>query len=674
MDLALPVAKFDFSFTLTEREGEWTVRVQFATDLFDDWFVEGLIDGFECLLEAMGDRPHASLSDLPVVGSSHCAQIRRLNQTDRQLQCSSVLERFAAVTRSMGGSVALVDGNRSISFSALDDEATRLARFLRSVGVGPEDKVGVALPRSSDLVAALLGTMKAGGAYVPLEPSLPRRRLEAMIADANVRVVVTSRAFAALFSETRVICIDDPTDSAAVAACTHGALPDIHGDSLAYVLFTSGSTGNPKGVMISHRSLLNIVESFAGLLGTSSHDAFAWWTPASFDIAGLEVFLPLATGGRCVVVPSDLDGDDLWKIVRENRCTVVQTTPSRWRIAVEAGDPESGLTYLCGGELLGQDLANRLCELGGSTWNVYGPTETTIWSTAGVVDPSHPAQIGSPLANTVTYVTDRAGGIAPLGVPGELLIGGLGVARGYLGHPRLTAERFVPDPFSGQSGARLYRTGDEVRLRPDHLLEFLGRRDHQVKLRGHRIELREIESVLAALDGIRDAVVVVRGAGDAKFLAAFYTTDKPEINERDIRQALAQELPDYMLPARLVALEALPLTPNGKVDRAALPDVDLRHASTPEQDAPTTPAQCTIAQIWQDLLGVDGIGIHDDFFALGGHSLTATRAIARIRQEMNVDVGVQDIFESPTIQQLAALVGRSDRGPYVPIPRRATRG
>ncbi|HSU81114.1 MAG TPA: non-ribosomal peptide synthetase, partial [Thermoanaerobaculia bacterium] len=441
---------------------------------------------------------------------------------------------------------------------------------------------------------------------------------------------------------------------------------EVDGASLAYVLYTSGSTGRPKGVQVPHGALANFLLSMRERPGLSAADVLLAVTPVSFDIAGLELYLPLIAGARVVIAGREeaADGARFQGLLARSGATVMQATPATWRLLVESGWRGDGrLKVLCGGEALPEALAEQLLERAGEVWNLYGPTETTVWSTVERVTAGRRPTLGRPIANTQAYVLEASGEPAPVGVPGELLIGGEGVARGYFGRPDLTAERFVPDSFRG-GGARLYRTGDLVRFRAGGEFEFLGRIDFQVKVRGYRIELGEIEAVLGRHPAVAQAVVTAQGGGtgDARLVA--YVVAAPA-EDLDLRAFVREHLPEYMVPAAVVTLDAFPLTPNGKVDRKALPEPEARPRVATEYVAPATAAEATLAEIWQTVLGLERVGTQDNFFDLGGDSIKGVRIIACASAE-GLQLSVDQLFKHQTIAELARRVNELAAIPEVP--------
>ncbi|HXN31046.1 MAG TPA: amino acid adenylation domain-containing protein [Polyangiaceae bacterium] len=541
------------------------------------------------------------------------------------------------------------------------------------MGVGPGSLVGLCVERSPEMVVGLLGILKAGGAYVPLDPAYPIERLSFMVRDSRMTTLVTQgRVRAELPLEVRDVVLLESVEA------RRDPVPDSGGatpNDPAYVIYTSGSTGIPKGVLVPHRSVVNFLASVREAPGMTASDVLLAVTTLSFDIAVLELYLPLTVGAKVIVASREVasDGAALLAAVRAHGVTIMQATPSTWRLLLAAGWSRSEpVKVLCGGEALPIDLARELVQRSPSVWNMYGPTETTVWSTRWRVDERvERVLIGKPLANTGLYVLDARGQRVPTGVIGELFIGGAGVTLGYHDRAQLTAERFLPDPFRG-GDARMYKTGDLVRILADGNVECLGRNDSQVKLRGFRIELGEIENVLAQHRDVSQAVAIVREdrPGDARLVAylAFHPNTSP--NDAELRAHLKKTLPEYMLPQHFVRLDPIPLLPNGKVNRRALPAPELDQGRSDEAFvAPRTPTEEMLATLWQEVLAIGRISVHDDFFALGGHSLLATQVIARLRRDRGLDVSFRKMFEAPTIEKLAALIDASGAPAALPQSR-----
>lgn len=596
------------------------------------------------------------------------AQTRALPEKDATAtEC--IHELFATQAAATPNSIAVVCGPGRLTYRDLEIRSNRLANRLRSIGIGPDTLVGVCLDRSLEMVISLLAVLKAGGAYVPLDPSFPGERLSFMLADSEVAVLITRGDLPSVAEadRTKLICLDrdwSGIEQESPDCPRGGATPG----NLAYVIYTSGSTGVPKGVAIEHRSVVNFLGSMRIEPGISESDRLLAVTTLSFDIAGLEIFLPLIAGARVVIAPQSAlgDGSTLARLLKDSQATMMQATPVTWRLLLDSGwDGLPRIKMLCGGEALSGELANRLLATGGVLWNLYGPTETTIWSTVHRVAPGdRVVSIGMPIANTQVHILNEDRKPAPPGIAGELYIGGDGVAREYWKQPELTAKRFLPDPF--RPGNRMYRTGDLVRRLSDGTLEHLGRNDRQIKLRGFRIEPGEIEAALERLPGVRQAVVELRedDPGDPR-LTAYIVSDPPG-DAAAMREALALGLPGHMVPSAFVFLNAIPLTPNRKVDRKALPAPPVPSAAA---SIATSPDACgtdgtvnRLGAIWRALLKMPEIGMHDDFFALGGHSLLIVQLQSRIRQQFSQELSIPELFQRPTIAALAELLDANRNG------------
>ncbi|HKM55690.1 MAG TPA: amino acid adenylation domain-containing protein, partial [Isosphaeraceae bacterium] len=629
---------------------------------------------YQRLLEGIVADPGQPISQLPLLTEDERHQMLvEWNDTARGYPADRCVHQlFEEQVGRTPEAVAVVFENQQLTYRELNARSNQLARHLRSLGVGPEVLVGLYLERSLEMVFGLMGVLKAGGAYLPLDPSYPADRLGFMLDDARPRVVLTQRSLADALPPhaSAVVCLDAPIAQTAMSpadSSNRGDGPrEVLGkpspDSLAYVLYTSGSTGRPKGVQIPQRAVVNLLTSMRREPGLVPEDTFLAVTTLSFDIAALELFLPLTTGACVVIATHEVaaDGRRLARLLEESSATVMQATPATWRMLLGAGwggNPK--LKVLCGGEALPRDLAERLLPLCAELWNLYGPTETTIWSAAWRVSPGQPILLGRPIANTQFYVLDRLHRPVPVGVPGELFIGGEGLARGYLNQPELTAERFIANLFRPDSSARLYRTGDCVRYRPDGCLEYLGRLDHQVKVRGHRIELGEVEVVLGQHPQVRERVVVARrdSSGENRLVAYVVPRDSVALTYGQLRDYLKPKLPAYMIPSALVVLDALPLTANGKLDRRALPEPGGEGAVVSGgYAAPRTKVEERLALMWAEVLGLERVGIHDNFFELGGHSLMATGLFSRIEAEFERLIPLASLFRAQTIAELADVL------------------
>jgi len=680
--LALPgrPAQLDLTLVAAELDGRLGLSLQYDADLFDAATAARTLGHFQTLLLAAADEPGRRLSALPLLTAAERWQLAAWNETaavvPREPGAHHVHQMIAAQARRTPAATAVLWEDRRLSYAELVERAGRLARTLVRLGVRRGALVGHLCERSPEMLVGLLGALEAGGAYVPLDPAYPRERLAWMLEDAwkglepgGRPVLLTERGLLGALSgllpglaaDPHVVCLDDRAPAEEEGADSPGVETDPA--DLAYVIYTSGSTGRPKGVAIPHGAVVNFLASMARQPGLAAGDVLVAVTTVSFDIAGLELYLPLTVGGSVVIASRETaaDGALLAAALDRYGATALQATPATWRLLLDAGwRGRPGLKLLCGGEALPRDLADRLLPLGAELWNVYGPTETTIWSACHRVEPGAAAvPVGRPIANTSLYVADRGFAAAPVGVPGELLIGGAGLARGYLGRPDLTAERFLPDPWAAQPGARLYRTGDLARFRPDGAVECLGRLDHQVKIRGHRIELQEIEARLALHPAVRQGVVEARGEPGEQALVG-YLVASHEVPPGELRAFLRETLPDSMVPARWVFLEALPLTPNGKVDRKSLPAPPAPNTGRPAGAVSAAPAgeiERTVAAIWQEVLGVEHVGRDASFFDLGGHSLLLARVQARLRDRLGADLRLVELFRYPTVKALAGRLG-----------------
>ncbi|MFE0589823.1 amino acid adenylation domain-containing protein [Micromonospora echinospora] len=682
--------KFDLTLTVEDRPDGLTGRITYRTDLYDPARVAGFADRYLTLLAAALDRPDRPVDELPMLDAGERERLLRAgDDSDLPLPpVATVGELLDHYPPADVDAVAVAGPDGVLTRRDLVLRANRIAHLLRRHGVGPDTPVGLCLGRGTDLVAAVLGVWRAGAGYLPLDPALPTDRLATMLADAAPSVVLTDATGAARAAEAVaagttvpvVLRLDqlDPTGLPADPPPVAG-----HPDALAYLLYTSGSTGRPKGVAVTHGAVVNLLVGFHRLLDLTPADRVAAITTPAFDISVVELVLPLLAGARIEMFDVDtaLDASALHAALTDRGVTVLQGTPATWRMLVAArGVPAGVRLRISGGEALTRDLADRLRADGARVLNGYGPSETTIYSSAGEVDATGPVDLGRPCANTRVHLLDAAGEPVPDGVVGEIHIGGVGVARGYHGQPALTADRFRPDPFGGPGG-RLYATGDLARRLADGRLEYLGRADQQVKVRGFRIELGEIEAALRDQPGVRDAVVTTWGTGADVRLAAYAVTEPAGADAVSlwppVRAALARRLPEYMVPATLVVLDALPRTASGKRDRRALPEPTWRETSGDGPTAPRDPVEEQLAALWRDVLGRAEVGVHDNFFALGGHSLTATRLIARVRTTFGTELALRSLFAAPTIAELAVIVAAgveapagTDRiGPAGPTPQ-----
>jgi amino acid adenylation domain-containing protein len=687
-------AKFDLTLSVAQTADGLQATFEYSSVLFDAPTIARMAEHFRVLLEAIDADADARVSALPVLTAAERRRVlfdwnRTTTDFPAGLGIHQLFETQAAATPQ---AVAVIDGERRLSYGELNARANRLARYLRRAGVGPEALVGVYMERSLDLVVALLGILKAGGAYVPLDPSYPAERLAFMLADAGAPVLLTQRALAGSQPEYggRTICLDGEADRIAQEPADDleaGA----SGDSLAYVLYTSGSTGKPKGVMVEHRAVNRLVVN-TDYVRLGPDDVVAQASNASFDAATFEIWGALLHGARLVVIDKGalLSPADLAAAIERHRIGVLFLTTALFnQLAARAPGVFRGLRQvLFGGEAVDPRWVDEVVRQGPPErlLHVYGPTETTTFATWHRVRQVTPegatVPIGRPIANTTLYVLDRYRNPVPIGVPGELYVGGPGVARGYLNRPELTAERFVADPFSGAPGAHLYRTGDLVRSLPDGSVEFVGRLDQQVKIRGFRIEPGEIEAVLGEYPGVEEAVVAVQDGGAAGKRLIAYIVPVPGLRAapaaEGLREHVRGRLPEYMVPAAYVTLPALPLTVNGKVDRGVLPAPDAAaFGSGAGSIAPRTPVERGLVEIWERLLGVESLGVTDDFFDVGGHSLLVVSLLTEVERVFGRRLPLATFFQATTIEQLGAVLDAGGTATYwsslVPIRPEGTR-
>jgi len=656
-------ATHELTWYVREVDGCLAGTFEYRADLYSAALIGRIAAQLETVLRAAVADSGRRVSALPLLtAGERQAVVADFNATELAVAPGTFVTWFEAQVGRTPAACAVRMGGAALTYEALNRRANQVAHYLRGLGVGPGALAVVCLPRSLELVVALLGVQKAGGAYVPLDPTFPAERLGYMLADSGATVLVTAgEAMAGVEVPAGVRRVDLGTDGAALAALSgaNGAAGPGAADP-AYVIYTSGSTGRPKGVVVSHGGLANFLASMQRDPGLDATDVLAAVTTISFDIAGLELYLPLMVGAQVELVAHETAADGLALASQLDACgaTVLQATPATWRLLVEAewaGRP--ALRALCGGEALPRDLADAILARTAALWNLYGPTETTIWSTLERVERGDgPITIGRPIANTQVYVLDRHGEPLPVGVPGELWIGGAGVALGYHGRLELTAERFVADRLGRQPGGRIYRTGDLARWRTDGRLEHLGRLDNQVKIRGFRIELGEIEAALTAHPAIKEAAVVAReaGPGDTRLVAYVVYQPGEDLTVSDVRRHLRQGLPDYMIPSVVVALDAMPLTPNRKVDRNALPNPYGQAARAAASEEPPAPGlEQQLADIWREMLHVDRVGADDNFFELGGHSLLSLRVAAAVEKQIGWRMDPRMLFFQ-TLRQVAA--------------------
>jgi amino acid adenylation domain-containing protein len=653
---------FFVTFMLDASAANLQMHFDYNPNDFSRRQIEAICEYYCETLRAMASAPESDHAKLALVPTEERNKIlQEWNATAAEIPAQLVHERFEAQAAENPDGVALTFANRSLTYAELNARANALALALQTQSVGPDTLVGLYLDRSLDMVVGLLGILKAGGAYVPLDPGFPTERLSFMVKDSGLKCIVTTSSLepeAKKLGVANILNLDStPAESEKSPAAR---VRDHH---LAYVIYTSGSTGQPKGVQISHRALSNFLASMQRAPGITSKDRLLAVTTISFDIAGLEIWLPLVSGASVVIASNDdaKDTHALATLIRDHNVTMMQATPVTWAALLDSGWPavkQLQLKALVGGEALSRPLADRLADACGEVWNMYGPTETTVWSTISRVRPGQePVVIGRPIANTEIYILDAQLNPTPIGSPGEIFIGGEGLARGYLNRAELTAQKFVPHPF--KLNARLYRTGDLGYFLPNGEIVCLGRTDNQVKIRGFRIELGEIESVLKQHPALRNAVVSTRENAGARELVAYYVPSLPgAVTEEALRNFALERLPHYMAPTGWMEVAEFALTPNGKIDRKKLPTFTGRQSGGVRLVSPRTKFEAEIAERWKSALRLPEVGVTDDFFSVGGHSLLAMRLLGGVRSAYNVEVSLASFFEEPTIQALAAHVER----------------
>ncbi|MEM8531240.1 MAG: amino acid adenylation domain-containing protein [Chloroflexota bacterium] len=657
-------APFDLTIAVGEQSGVLVTSLQYNSDLFDPATMQRMAGHFQQLINGILDQPTDHIAYLPWLTDAEREQLLFTWNATEQFHSNDALfhDQVALQAQRTPDAIAIVYEHTHISYQALDQRANQLAWYLQTYNVGPDTLVGICLERSVEMLIGLLGVLKTGGAFVPLDPALPQERLAYMLADAPMMVLIAQSHLRSSLPPTDAPIILLDSDWEALIQ-KHTSLPisvEIHPDNLAYIIYTSGSTGHPKGVQIAHAALHNFLWTMAEQPSVTAHDYFFAVTTLSFDIAALELFLPLLVGGRVVLVHRTIltDGLQLAAWMAKTGATVMQATPATWQLLLESGwEGLPNLKILCGGEAFPRSLANQLLAHTPAVWNMYGPTETTIWSATTQVPATKSfVPIGKPVANTQFYVLDTYGQPVAIGIPGELYIGGTGLARGYWQRAQLAAERFIPHPFTQQPGARLYRTGDVVRYLPNGQIEFLGRIDHQVKVRGFRIELGEIETILRQHPAVQHVVVMAQQAGRIAgdtILVAYIIGASPTPLAHTLRNFLKKHLPDYMIPAHFVLLDTFPMTPNGKVDRNALPTpTPIETPPNTAHIAPQSQLEQTIASIWQSVLNIETVGVNDNFFDLGGHSLLMTRVHSHLRDTLDHQITMVELFQYPTIRTL----------------------
>ncbi len=661
---------FDLFVNASQVDGAIVLECQYNTDLFDAATVRRWLELYRSSIERAAADPSAAVSMLYRATADDEEQLLSYNATLAAFARDARVESLvAAQVARTPQAVAVISGDTQLTYSELEGRANAVAHALLRCGVGPGQLVGMACGRNEHLLVGMLGILKTGAGYVPLDPAFPADRLAYMQEDAGLGWIVADRSVVGALAPGQVsmLWVDDLTP------VDHSPLAQTDAGAPAYVIYTSGSTGKPKGVVVPQRAVVNFLATMSREPGLTASDRLVAVTTSSFDIAVLELFLPLTLGAQVILAGRDtvLDGMALAALIERHQATVMQATPSGWRLLLDGGwAGRPGFKALVGGEGLPEELALQLMERTGELWNMYGPTETTVWSTCWRVQPGRRAiSIGTPIANTEVHVLDEQMQACPIGVAGEIYIGGDGVASGYLHRPELTAERFVPHPR--RPADRIYRTGDLGRWCNDGLLEHLGRLDFQVKVRGYRIELGEIESALKTHGSVDQVVVVAREdrPGDVR-LVGYVVSRGAQAPAEVLRDHLRQSLPEYMVPQHVVQLDRLPLTPNGKIDRKSLPAPDAGETpSRAERVAPRTETEAQVLAAMEEVLSLPGMGIHDDFFVMGGHSLLAARLVSRLGRQFEMNLPLRTLFEAATTEKLARSIDATQGADAAPVQR-----
>ncbi|MCF6437464.1 non-ribosomal peptide synthetase [Pseudoalteromonas sp. MMG022] len=660
-------AQYDLTLTLNESDAGLEMQWQYAVDLFEHASIERMVESFVLMLEGIVSSPMTRVSELPLLDTSgHERLVTQYNDTKRDYAKNTCIhELFEQQVSETPDAIAAIFNGDALTYQQVNQRANQLAHYFAQNGIHSGSIIGVCVERSLDMLISTLAIMKAGCAYLPLDPSYPHARLSYMLEDSEVKWVITHQHLSERLSVENLLCLDDEATAKEIARQAQSNLDkaqlELDSNTLAYLIYTSGSTGKPKGVMLEHGNVVNFLRAMQEAPGMTHDDTLLAVTSLSFDIHVLELYLPLSVGGRLVLASSDnaISADELAQLMAEHQVTMMQATPATWKMLVGNGwQPKHQLKVLCGGEALSESLKNSLLSFDNiELWNMYGPTETAVWSATCKIEDA--ISLGKPIANTQFYVLDTHSNPVPVGVAGELYIGGHGVARGYFNQPQLSAERFIDNPYGP---GHLYKTGDLVRWLADGTLQYLRRVDHQVKVRGYRIELGEIESALLQHPQVQDAVAHVFAERDDTSLVAYVTLTSNHLQE-DIQDALLEHLeallPSYMLPNAIVCLRQIPLTPNGKVNRHALPKPERGNEA--QYVAPETETEKQLCELWQQLLGIEPkqgkwLSVNSNFFNLGGHSLLAARLVALIRTQWHVEVPIRTLFTEQTVRKLAHVI------------------
>ena len=666
LDIPRKIAKYDLSLIMSERNEELYGVFEYNSDLFKKSTIERISHHYQNIISFLLNSLDSNISEISILTNKEKRLLNDVNNTYEKYpeeKCFHHL--FEEVALKYPQKEAILFDNKSITYQKLNEKSNQLARYIKNKQIGENDFVGVFLDRSIEMVVSLIAVMKTGAAYIPLDPIYPKNRIKLIIDDAKPKAVLSQKELLDNLPETSTAIIDINNEE--IEKLDHQNL-DFTGNaaSLVYLIYTSGSTGKPKGVQIQHSALNNFLFSMIKKPGCTENDTFLAVTTVSFDIAGLELFMPLLTGAKVVVAKQEetMNADLLIKVIDKHQPTLLQATPVTFKMLLMANwTGNNGLKVLCGGEAFPIDLSQKLISKCKEVWNMYGPTETTIWSTIKKIEKNNYhanyETIGFPIANTQVYVVDEYFNPQPIGVPGELLIGGKGISKGYYNLPDLNSDRFIESSFV--KGEKLYRTGDRVKFLEDGNLEYFERMDNQVKIRGFRIELGEIENALKSLKDIQDAVVVVKeDSANNKVLVAYLIVLNSGVNQNKIVAEIRNKVPDYMVPSIYTELNTFPMTPNGKIDRKALPDPEVESIEKSKIIAPENKEQEIILSIWKDVLEKTEISIDDDFFALGGHSLLAVTLMIKIETEINIRLPLATLFSHTTIRKLTQYISETN--------------
>ncbi|CDZ24035.1 amino acid adenylation protein [[Clostridium] cellulosi] len=678
MDIDGGYSRFDLSVDVHETGDGLILDYEYNTDLFNDDTIIRFAGHYNHLLAELMRNPQERINKIEILTDEDKEILSKLNDTERTFDSASFIELFERQAKISPDAIAAESGNEKLTYRELDEISNKLANYLISLGAAPETIIAIYMERSVRMLVGLLGILKSGAAYLPLDPIYPKERIKLMLEDADVKLILSEQQLYDSLPDigARIIDFDQEWNNISQLSAAAPKI-SVSGNNLAYVIYTSGSTGKPKGVQIERHSLDNFLKSMAEHTGIGNKDALLAVTTVSFDIAALELYLPLICGARTVIASREetIDGEKLSHLLNSKGITIMQATPATWRLLLESGwEGTAGLKALCGGESLPNELAEKILERCESLYNVYGPTETTIWSTIGHIEKGDGIiSIGKPIANTQVYILDKSLNRVPVGVPGELFIGGEGTARGYMNLPQQTSERFI----RGKAGGRLYKTGDLAKCTPDGKLICLGRIDNQVKIRGYRIELGEIESLLKQLPQVKDCIVADKEiiSGEKSLVAYIIpavSDDDHHLSPEYLRDFLSNKLPSYMVPSAYVLLSSFPMTANGKIDRKALPIPKIDSSSRPD-DSNLGETEKIIASIWRDVLKTDNIGVNQNFFDVGGHSLLLAQVRSRLVKAFNKDISMMDLFRYPTIHTLSEFIegGEKSESDNVCIKTRA---